>query len=965
MIEAAIKGHKNLEIQNVTNAVNFENMMLSYKTGDWKTFFKLWNSLIPEDVKQTRDYKILMLNLHIYFAMLPKRMLLLHSYKDKDQNYPTDSIIPLNQQDFEQKEHVITDIEKNMNESMEQLCSFLNTSGKELENDTKLRPFFALPFIEDPYAEPIISKIFEKSWTDELSENIQLFLDKYKVSFSGTKCNDDGLNQFPSDQEYLSQELKKDVSPDKVIRNNNVPIIPNDRNIPIFLEDGEIGEQYSLCSDSNYNYKSKSIQTASVNSSSEEMHSSFNNKSNKKLMQYIQELAITRSHLCTVRSNYEKLKLRFHKLHADYHKLMSIARVLTTSLENSVKGQSINFQTMLETCIQIFPDLFNQNIRESSHCSSELLLDRSRSDIKISEHSMSYSISVPPKLLDFKKIKLHLINGSIKVKLFLLQALRRKITFGQPGERDETLHEYISKDLLGLHSQIANYKGKSILPHLLTPENFIIPHPLQQSVTRLLNTLASFRCGRDYLSFDSTVVDMVYKCLNNICDNNIDTVTCNMMIAMLQKLSLRKQQRLYMIENGLVEWLIHHLHNQCRIMDSYRLEYATALLMNLSLHQVAQRRASAMASLLISTLISLLLMDHTSALPYINGALNNFLTNYTINEEAKRMKFSSMLEQYSKYKTGEIRKHLDHILKIHKGEITIVTEAEDMADNDNEEFDVLDSQIEENDPVKNNYGELCGEALLASCYTIIRKVIQRKETNTEVSSVTKFKTDTDEPILHTSQQVKNLYSEHETVLPEENCLRKHVRSKHNIMVVQDFKRTVLYPNLQSHETRLISSSSKEHVSKQITTRKWKVSSNALRSSKSLIENCSQSDSEIQFEPKLQKHHKKNALNDQNSDDAQLRIIKDNRDSVNELFNGSAVYLFENQCSKQNSKMTVTSSVFLAVGSEAESTVMGKLSSIASLNSNGNETKNHSRTQETDLDSEEAFLSKPKLPRTPP
>lgn len=84
------------------------------------------------------------------------------------------------------------------------------------------------------------------------------------------------------------------------------------------------------------------------------------------------------------------------------------------------------------------------------------------------------------------------------------------------------------------------------------------------------------------------------------------------MIAMLQKLSLRKQQRLYMIENGLVEWLIHHLHDQCRIMDSYRLEYATALLMNLSLHQVAQKRASAMASLLISTLITLLLMDHTS-----------------------------------------------------------------------------------------------------------------------------------------------------------------------------------------------------------------------------------------------------------------------------------------------------------------------------------------------------------------
>lgn len=43
------------------------------------------------------------------------------------------------------------------------------------------------------------------------------------------------------------------------------------------------------------------------------------------------------------------------------------------------------------------------------------------------------------------------------------------------------------------------------------------------------------------------------------------------------------------------------------------------------------------------------------ALPYINGALNNFLTNHVINEEAKRTNFSYVIEQYSKYKTGEIR----------------------------------------------------------------------------------------------------------------------------------------------------------------------------------------------------------------------------------------------------------------------------------------------------------------------
>lgn len=111
-----------------------------------------------------------------------------------------------------------------------------------------------------------------------------------------------------------------------------------------------------------------------MNSSEEEIYSSHFTKKNKKLMQCTQELAVAKSHLCSVHSNYEKLKIRFHKLHADYHKLMSIARVLTSALEDSVKGQVIDFQAMLETCIRIFPDLFNQNIKDSTHVSTENLM---------------------------------------------------------------------------------------------------------------------------------------------------------------------------------------------------------------------------------------------------------------------------------------------------------------------------------------------------------------------------------------------------------------------------------------------------------------------------------------------------------------------------------------------------------------------------------------------------------------
>lgn len=78
----------------------------------------------------------------------------------------------------------MTEIEKNMNESMEQLRKFLNTAGKDLENDKELRAYFALPFIEDPYTEPFLSKVFEKPWADQLTENLQVFLNKHKTLVS-------------------------------------------------------------------------------------------------------------------------------------------------------------------------------------------------------------------------------------------------------------------------------------------------------------------------------------------------------------------------------------------------------------------------------------------------------------------------------------------------------------------------------------------------------------------------------------------------------------------------------------------------------------------------------------------------------------------------------------------------------------------------------------------------------------
>lgn len=83
---------------------------------------------------------------------------------------------------------------------------------------------------------------------------------------------------------------------------------------------------------------------------------------------------LTRSQLDNVNRKYQKLKKRFHNLHSDYHKLLGIATEFTTVLEKAAYGGPVDPKTTLKTCMKIYPDLFNQNIRDNSIVSCFIIL---------------------------------------------------------------------------------------------------------------------------------------------------------------------------------------------------------------------------------------------------------------------------------------------------------------------------------------------------------------------------------------------------------------------------------------------------------------------------------------------------------------------------------------------------------------------------------------------------------------
>lgn len=63
---------------------------------------------------------------------------------------------------------------------MKQLQDYLGGNGKEFEHDTELQPFYALPFIEDLYANTFFSKILEQYWLDELSRDLDSFITRHR-----------------------------------------------------------------------------------------------------------------------------------------------------------------------------------------------------------------------------------------------------------------------------------------------------------------------------------------------------------------------------------------------------------------------------------------------------------------------------------------------------------------------------------------------------------------------------------------------------------------------------------------------------------------------------------------------------------------------------------------------------------------------------------------------------------------
>ncbi|XP_049806957.1 lisH domain-containing protein ARMC9-like [Schistocerca nitens] len=415
-------------------------------------------------------------------------------------------------------------------------------------------------------------------------------------------------------------------------------------------------------------------------------------------------------------SKYQKLRRNYNSLRSDHHNLIGVAAELTDALEKSVTGQEVDLEMTLTNCTKIYPELFKNDLKIRNHPYLEPALGEIHRPSVSQGKEISLSNIMTHFELDFKKIKHHLTSGSVKTKLLLLQALRWRITQNSLEEREAALGAYFRHDVLSLRLNRCQ-----LLATQLIPTDVATPHPLQQAAARLLNTLASLHTGRDYLcSAGRPLIDTVIECISGHNPAvNVDTVTTDMLLAALQKLSLRREQRIFMIDGGLVEWLVQRLEaTQHTQMRSYALEYTMALFMNLCLHRQARERCVPFARPLVEILASYLGNSLLKPTPYVTGTLYSLLANHQINQEAKRSGLCDILEHLQKQSTGEVQHQLECLLKRHKDLLPdqYTSSEEEITDDDTVELDLLEDELDADDPVTNIHGELCGEALLYQQY---------------------------------------------------------------------------------------------------------------------------------------------------------------------------------------------------------------------------------------------------------
>lgn len=155
-----------------------------------------------------------------------------------------------------------------------------------------------------------------------------------------------------------------------------------------------------------------------------------------------------------------------------------------------------------------------------------------------------------------------------------------------------------------------------------------------------VNALSSECLGRSYLLQKGDLVAELVRCLRA---EEGDTNLRQCVLGTLQKFSLRRKPQTIMIQLDMIRWISTTLREEGDRLSDYSIEYATALLMNLSLRSSGKDKCEEPDIDLLKVLNSLVEHENLQVRTYVNGTLYSIFTREKLREEAKALGMPDVL----------------------------------------------------------------------------------------------------------------------------------------------------------------------------------------------------------------------------------------------------------------------------------------------------------------------------------
>ena len=665
------------------------SLLLNYfESGNKQKFMDQWKRIIPNNLKLTEPTLFkLDFNIQIYFSIFPILK-------------PNANINDIR-------------IQKNLKQNMEEFKLYLEQNNTEQFKSPEFLSYYALPYIPDPRKNATYSNLFSPEWAKCLKEQIQRCLDYYSPN---------NINKFPI--LYDLTRRKKVITINNNISNNlknndNINInkkTNDDKKIrELILENKNINEENNnlrinyeknkkVFLDAQKNWCNLALDILSYSFDLISIYYKITNNQKNNIIEEINDKLLKYQNFLV--KNYEDLeKNNINKnINEVTNELNSKKLLISNNEEHNNKlvfdQNNITFKKQVDNnniIIDInnkYENLFNSSNKKNNAKKIDNNANFINNVNNVKKENKNKVINYySNNLIDMKRFN-QALNHQIYIEdeklAHIFQEIRLRIYNQKNRElRELTLYEIFYYDIFGTQSN-----SSTIFKHLLSNKNLIL------EVMKLVNSLANFNCGRNYLLAKNTLIEDIVKCM--IAEKS-DTELRQNCLGAIQKFTLRNQPQNKLIELNVIHYLVDIFTYQYDYLSDYSKEYGLALLMNLSLRKEGKEKFEAVGEKIIKILIKFLNYDNIQILTCINGMLYSLVKKKKIRELVKNYGIEQKLNDLKKYNNEHINKQIKYITD----ELNNYSnENNDYNDEEEESFAEEDININDNmDIINNEYPE--------------------------------------------------------------------------------------------------------------------------------------------------------------------------------------------------------------------------------------------------------------------